>query len=885
MKRSLYPSGVEVGQEDLGRTEDARSEEILARASDGHRVIRDGVVVYTGGIAYGLRLSVNGVFNTQYDVSAGRAYAANGERIEVAVAQQGLLLADYTNGNKNLIVAFYKETQTTPQPHISDGTTSNTAAEPDFEIVAMTQAQYDATPSTFPTDLTQRARDRSVIIGTILGNGIGGAIQTGEIVQEAIPTDDHTRAQYTTTAFSGINIVSCNLATAVDPTPAALRLQIIDDVTKNLYFRASTTFGASVNIAALNGTTILTATDGSTLTVEVSASLIPRDVSDTTLNLTIERLYDRPGTLWSAADLIHRAKAGGSAPTHTNPHGLSLQDLAQSFLKFLGGADIGRGGISSLLTAALPRLVMAVSGTGGVKTNLFESEPAGGGKRLRVYIDGTNKTLEITFNARWDGATSDYKPDVVGVSEWCSRITYGASDYMITLQSEQVTLLSGFSFNNHLARIDLKADTLRVTKPIELGRDVAGSDAQFNLPRIKFFSPDPAVAGGFRRMELFEIPAFSPIWAGYRVYYDIQGGFLEFTYNCSWDNTALQYVSDRTGFAYSLAIGRVNPEGGMRLVRHNAVSAGATWLDGGWDSTLLQFLETPNNITEGHILNDANNAIGDVARVAIRSKTGPNRSFIGMLPFTDAGGDASEIRLYRAILSSAAGATRSTELTINAKWDATSSQWAADNIALPATKIDFCNASWTVSKQTSTGSPWLDSAWLSSLSLDSTTSNLEIQGNFDCDDVIIDNKTLYHQAPLTAAATNGALPYGGLGGPIGSDVIPLGSGEEMAVNLRVPDGATITAVTLFYSVTAAVTFTFTLRRWIPSSASFGTDVVAPAFVSPVGAGTFSATFTIANPVIDNFTYSYRAQVEGVGAAGVTVNGIRISYVINTITGA
>lgn len=169
-ERSLYPDNVEVRQRDLENTETTKARQILLNRID----------VFSEAVADGLAVSVNVGTNTLIDVASGRAYTPSGEVCELASAVVGNQLSDYTASTVNSVCLAYTELEQTPAPHISDGTTRNTQVVGVTTVRVYTAAELAALPATL-ADVTQVARDRVVVIATVVANGTGVALTPASI--------------------------------------------------------------------------------------------------------------------------------------------------------------------------------------------------------------------------------------------------------------------------------------------------------------------------------------------------------------------------------------------------------------------------------------------------------------------------------------------------------------------------------------------------------------------------------------------------------------------------------------------------------------------------------------------------------------------------------
>jgi hypothetical protein len=105
-----------------------------------------------------------------------------------------------------------------------------------------------------------------------------------------------------------------------------------------------------------------------------------------------------------------------------------------------------------------------------------------------------------------------------------------------------------------------------------------------------------------------------------------------------------------------------------------------------------------------------------------------------------------------------------------------------------------------------------------------------------------------------------------------------GSGSPITAGINLPDGATITGVTVFYEYTlllGVINVNFSRKEF----ATGNTDVVSSGNSPLLGLGiqNIGLPVTVANALIDNSTYSYRITVSFSLPATQDIHGIRIQY--------
>ena len=165
MDRSLYPEGVEVGQENLGRTEDTRSFHILERHTDN---------TYPG-IVSGLEVTLNAGNNSLLDIASGYGYCSNGELVELITGITAIQLANYAIGTKNIICLIYTETNQDLKPHETDGDSYPTSANRSSRLRIYTETEFDLLPQT-DDNLDNDALDRILIVAVVTAQGSGVSI-------------------------------------------------------------------------------------------------------------------------------------------------------------------------------------------------------------------------------------------------------------------------------------------------------------------------------------------------------------------------------------------------------------------------------------------------------------------------------------------------------------------------------------------------------------------------------------------------------------------------------------------------------------------------------------------------------------------------------------
>lgn len=600
-ERSLYPEAVEVHQKDLERTEESRSQQskdlVIDTALTAIRESGAAVQEHRGGVVNGLRLSVNASDNTLFDVSAGQAYAPNGERIDVASSQLANTLSDYTLDTRNLICLFYKETQQTLQPHETDGTSRNTEAVATFELVALTQTEFDALPETFDSDLTQRAQDRCATIGVITANGVSIALVTGDLLQET-EYFQRTKAEYVSTVIRGVNIATAGVPNLSDAGVGTLELIVTDESNKDITWAApGDSAGSSANIAAVNGTQLVLSNDPTqSLLLDVVSELLPNIPATYTVSVEVGALYDPDGKLWSPADRQHRQSIGDRQTQKTNnPHGMAGSDLGDSFVRFDLPVDIGGGALSTQDDAQQARIVTRRSTTASVQRTLMWEMPGGGRQHIRFYKTDT-ESLEITVNARWqdDGVTDEWNKDQTGEPAGKWEFSADGSTAMFDMYSRAAGNntpwddaswdSNGFTFDQTSAQAILRGNAV-------IGELFLNSNSEVEIPRI-----DTDYAQGLTtetRTLMWRMQGDTSLDTHrIRVYHteDIgpltTDGGLEFVVNAVWDEDTQLWSHDDSADA---AVKLILSNDFFSLRRH---TTGGTWDDDSWDATPMTLVSS-----------------------------------------------------------------------------------------------------------------------------------------------------------------------------------------------------------------------------------------------------------------------------------------------------
>lgn len=301
-------------------------------------------------------------------------------------------IADPALGAINFVYAFYTESGAGPMPHETNGTTPDTQALAGFQVVVMTDAQFAALPLTDPTYL-QLAQDRGMLVGIVTGTG--GALLPSSIEQ---PVEWRT-LKYSSVAAPGVAGVTVQAVS--DDTPTGANGTIFYDATGPLTLAwqapGEAGPGPAVTITS-EGTYVLTALGGSTITVYVVPAALP--IVSTNAAVVITGIYDQVVPRESGTDRHHRSKVGSGIVTPQNPHGLSLDDISPGFIdevrnhqRFAHSTGIYRGSAAGVLQGTIVEVSAPDS---------FLVNPPGGSDSY--YVDGKRLVAILNSSVVWTDA-------------------------------------------------------------------------------------------------------------------------------------------------------------------------------------------------------------------------------------------------------------------------------------------------------------------------------------------------------------------------------------------------------------------------------------------------------------------------------------------------
>lgn len=561
MSRPLFPEGTEVHASALqAGVNDARFQ-LQQRQVDST----------TSGRVEGLVITI-GTPASRFTLSAGRAYTPRGDLLEFA-GSSNFALADYTTAVENLVCLAYRETPGTTLAHELDGTAQNTLVSRSSELIVLTRAEYDDTLATEDVDLetnlvnadvSTNAQDRLVIVAIILGKGIPGGTPTTYIAGDFTNGNINQQAHLSTiktasfdslpSPLSGVNIKNISSGTPLGFGDLA-------------WFSGTTTFrwtapgeaqGPSSAVTMTNEIQELTlsATGGSTITIEVIPDLLPSSNTNDAVEISV--MYVDDGPVFSADDDLHRGKLGEYVPTDNNPHGLGYADLAQQVAVIGRPMLLGADALSTESEALMARILTPMSTAGGVDRTLMWELSGGSSWHQRFYRTSVS-SFEITTNAEWNG--TQWVLDTAAQDAFKLAISNGVMSVLI--YTAGTTPFNDADF----------ASTFTTTESAmaQLGAGFLTSISSSLIPRISVDYFDAA------RTLILESPA-DTTGVPYRIYARASG--FEITANAEFTVGSVWQKADTAQEACKIQV-----SAGQVEVMDRAAGAG-TWNDASWTNTL-----------------------------------------------------------------------------------------------------------------------------------------------------------------------------------------------------------------------------------------------------------------------------------------------------------
>lgn len=727
MERTIYNDGVDVTQTQLNNTESSKAYQIQRRFVDmtgptqGGRVSGLTVQVVTG--------------QSVFSLLSGTAYTPRGDLLELVNTVPNVVLKDYTLGAVNYLCLIYQETASTPEAHESTGTTLNTTAvgNPVFQV--LTQAQYNALPTSSngnlrlnlqTADLTTLAQDRIYIAAEIIGKGFttgtpntynkagdsGDDFLAGNIVQAPAVTVVKTAAQANPPTITGVNLKA--LSSTVALGTGSLTLTVVSTTSWTLTFTApGDSAGTPVNVSpGETPQTVLVPshTASMVLTVEVISNLLPTAGGPFTNTVTVYNLYDAIGQGLSAADLLHRSKLGSYLPSSVDPHGMGFTDFGQQ-IAVIGSPIVA--GINFLSTALASLARFNVPGHATARTCFF-NVGASGLPRTRGYFNPTNASFEITSNARWDNTTSLWTPDATGYSS--QKFTIVPAAFVAPGMDGITTYVRQTSDGSTFADSVWSNGTDGIPQTnnggwLSLGNLLRGSAVDAAKPRLIVKR-----AAVYARTALFSDPLTANATTIYLANNITSGGLtdftppsLEFCFNCVWNPSTSLWNVGTSGIP---AVKIEFNSGGVRVLTFDTTAA-STWADS--ISPWVVAAQLAKNVSTFGGTVEAGASTTALAFATIpryRGYVNPGQGS-GLTSrwltseFVCPDGIGYRTYVYR----DTSGFYN--ETTIGCYWDTGGNQWRPDTSTIGSSTLTRADTNGTTQfrKTGSGGSPWSDSGW------------------------------------------------------------------------------------------------------------------------------------------------------------------------------
>jgi len=400
MRGSTYPDGVVVDHVALRRTEVTKAEEILR-----NRVDWTSRGIFTGG-----EITVNTSGSAPYlniDVKQLSGYAPNGEYIETTSDYYNIALSDYTSGVVNRVCAVYTEDEDYYQPHESDNERYPTRAQAAWRIRVFTDAEFNALPAT-DDNLANDAQDRCLLIGKVTAQGA-----TTSLTQSNIEGPTTFNNILYSTPSTLIQITGVTVLEVSPNTPVGDGSLEYDKPGAPHDFEWTTSNGTGPTVS-ITSDGIYNFTDGAGEYIRclVTLSLLPTSGLPITETITVTNLYYQAVPRLTAADLLHRNLRGTGVVSPTNPHGLSVEDIAGESLPYLEQHQdvmhcngIWKGSSSNIFQATIN-----TGSTGGDTLNI--QDPSSGdlfyinGKQFDSILNNQIYFDPGSWDANWGNSTS-----------------------------------------------------------------------------------------------------------------------------------------------------------------------------------------------------------------------------------------------------------------------------------------------------------------------------------------------------------------------------------------------------------------------------------------------------------------------------------------------
>ena len=314
--RTIWNAGVEVHQRHLDNEQNERID-------DNNRLIAN---TSTSGVVSGLAVTLNnntfGPPPTKVDIAIGTGYAPNGEWLDLTVALSAVPLPTTVVNGVYYVILMQDEVASNPEAHESDGLTRNTKMVNSPRVVTMVKADYLNLP-TSDTTLSNNALDRALVVAicTVNSTNTGMLIENPTAYQSTLSVTQPTNT-------SGVVII--DIASGTTPSADVLPIPANGILAWNGTAFTWTPPGGAVGvlvIPTISGVVVVyDATTNFTITLNVTFSALPSYA--TSDQITVTNIYTALAPRFTAKDSQHRGMLGTGIPSATNPHGMTMEDLA-----------------------------------------------------------------------------------------------------------------------------------------------------------------------------------------------------------------------------------------------------------------------------------------------------------------------------------------------------------------------------------------------------------------------------------------------------------------------------------------------------------------------------------------------------------------------------
>lgn len=612
ISKPIFPEGVEVRSPQLKGLVSALDYHIQQRQID----------VAASGRVEGLIIGVSGFL---VSVTAGRGWTPRGDRIVLSADSANIRLSDYTDGVKNLICAIYSESKSIYLAHETGSSQQATLRNDAVEIVCLTEEEYLLLPESTDSDLevdlatttyTQRAKNRILVLGTVLGNGfVSGTTPNPLVLGEVVQADlDALEILTASCDLAGVNIKA--LSDTTNQGTGILRIFNDSGTIKIGWFAppaASSTgdLGVAEGTVALASAATIDMSDASaqvfdissdepgtettsTITVEVFTTLLSSDPADLASSngnsssdsieatVAVSVLYDEYGAAFSARDRQHRGSVGSYIPRPDLPHGTGIQDLSgQNVLNIGRPVVLGSDLLGSATEALIARMTVPVYD--GASTAYTLITEIAGEFPTRIY--GTpnsvnDNRIDIVTNAYWNGTQW-----VIDSGSEARRVSIQYNVGVAYLYYEGASPFTNADWVE-TATFDGVGSSI-----LALGTEAIGSTSQRIKSRLS--TPHDGATSSDRVLLWKTV---GPTKGTYFFAYD---GALEIVQNATWDGTNWTQ-EDATYSSTKIQLNQTSES----IFVYTKVAGSPAWGDGTWTLTTSLAPPTGNLSTDGFILSE-----------------------------------------------------------------------------------------------------------------------------------------------------------------------------------------------------------------------------------------------------------------------------------------